>query len=300
MNTKASILTLAILLLAAIATSASPEADSLHYSVMTPDFKVKEFTAKDLDLHAVAPDTAYLPSLRHTMLNDKKVSLYALPYSTTLSIPNWKRMWINTGTLFTAGFAALGVLELLPDGATDWNKARLHQTPPMTRWWDHVKVGPHWDRDNPIFNYILHPYGGAAYYMSARSQGFNVKQSMVYSFMVSTFFWEYGIEAFMEIPSIQDLIITPVVGSVVGEFFYKGKRKIVENGYTLLGSRFLGGVAAFVLDPVNEFVGLFAGNDAREVASYYRAGRHNSRKVTVSSMPMFSPNFVGLSVVAVF
>lgn len=300
MNIKASFITLATLILASVAASASPEADSLHSGVMAPSFGIHEFTARDLNLHAAAPDTAYLPSLRRQMLIDKKTSLYALPYSSTLSIPNWKRLWINTGSLFTAGFAALGVLELLPDGATDWNKARLHQTPPMTRWWDHVKVGPHWDRDNPIFNYILHPYGGAAYYMSARSQGFNVKQSMVYSFMVSTFFWEYGIEAFMEIPSIQDLIITPVVGSVVGEFFYKGKRHIVENGYTLLGSRFLGGVAAFVLDPVNEFVGMFAGNEARKIGSLYRAERRSSHKVTVSSMPMFSPHYVGLSVVAVF
>lgn len=295
MNAKASIITLAIAILAAITTSASPEADSLYKSVMATEFK-----GIDMQEAALKPDTSYLPALRRSLLSDHKISLYALPYSTSLSIPNWKRLWINTGSLFTAGFAALGVLELLPDGATDWNKSRLHETPALTRWWDHVRVGPHWDRDNAIFNYILHPYGGAAYYMSARSQGFNVKQSTVYSFLVSTFFWEYGIEAFMEIPSIQDLIITPVVGSVVGEFFYKGKRKIVENGYTLLGSRFLGGVAAFVLDPVNEFVGLFAGNDARRIASYYREDSRSRRKVTVSSMPMFSPSYIGLSVVAVF
>ena len=68
----------------------------------------------------------------------------------------------------------------------------------------------------------------------------------------------------MEVPSIQDLIITPLVGAVIGECFYNWKRGIVANGYTLLGSSALGYVVAFLIDPVNEFVGLFAGNPCKK------------------------------------
>lgn len=193
-----------------------------------------------------------------------QINIYDMPYSKNASYPNWQRLWINTGALYAAGFVALGVLEALPDSATNWNTEELRQTPWIQRWGNHVGKVMHWDGDNPIFNYILHPYGGAAYFMSARSQGFNFWESAIYGFCISTFFWEYGIEAFMEIPSIQDMIITPIAGALIGECFYKVKRKIVSNGYILCGSNLLGNIVAFLVDPVNEFVGLFAGNPCRK------------------------------------
>ena len=131
------------------------------------------------------------------------------------------------------------------------------------RWVRNVKDGPHWDGDNPIFNFVLHPYAGAAYYMGARSAGFNCWGSFVYSFCISNLFWEYGFEAFNEIPSVQDIIITPVVGSLMGEGFYLIKRHIVSNGYRLWGSKPLGYAVAFLVDPLNEVVGYFRGDQRR-------------------------------------
>ena len=163
----------------------------------------------------------------------------------------------------------LGILELLPEDATAWNKEEIRSTPFFERWWNHVKKGPVWDRDKWYFNYLLHPYGGAAYYMSARSQGFSAPYSMLYGFGISTLFWEYGIEAFNEIPSIQDLIITPLAGAVIGEAFYVLKRSIVAGGYTLFGSKFLGNVVAYLIDPVNEVLGLIYGNDARRISTSF-------------------------------
>ena len=181
-------------------------------------------------------------------------NIYDAPYSKSYACPNKRNLTQNTIALFCGGIATLGVLELLPENTTAWNKTKLRNTPFFERWWNHVKKGPVWDHDNWVFNYVLHPYGGAAYYMSARSQGLNTWQSSLYSLGVSTLFWEYGIEAFMEYPSIQDLIITPAVGSIIGEQFYKLKRCIVGNDYYLLGSKFWGHFVAFFLDPVNEFV----------------------------------------------
>ena len=115
--------------------------------------------------------------------------------------------------------------------------------------------------------------------MSARSQGCNILWSAIYSTCISTFFWEYGIEAFMEIPSLQDLIITPFAGTLIGESFYVLKRHIVANGYTLFGSNLLGNIVAFIIDPVNEVVGIFAGNPCRTSAAASRS------KASVSLTP---------------
>lgn len=199
---------------------------------------------------ATSPRSKYVPCI------------YDMPYSITANYPHYKELWQNTAVLFGAGFVTLGVLEMLPENATAWNKAEIHKRPVFDRWWHNVKSGPVWDKDNPIFNYVLHPYGGAAYYMSARSQGFNMFYSFLYGLGVSTFFWEYGIEAFMEIPSIQDLFVTPIGGVLIGETFFRVKRYIVEHDYCLLGSRFLGTFVAFLVDPVNEVVNLVRGNPA--------------------------------------
>lgn len=219
-----------------------------------------------LSLQAFRIDTAFANRsyAEHFKLIPSRVNIYDMPYSLRDNYPNYKRLALNTGVLFGAGVLTLGVLYLLPEGATAWNKKEMKETPFFSRWWNNVKKGPVVDKDNFVFNYILHPYGGAAYFMSARSLGFSFYYSFLYSAAVSTFFWEYGIEAFMEIPSIQDLIITPIAGTLMGEGFYRLKRSIVANGYTLFGSSFLGNVVAYLIDPVNEVIGLFAGNPNRQ------------------------------------
>lgn len=194
-----------------------------------------------------------------------KPTIYDMPYSLTGRNPDWHRLWVNTATLSGAFVGTLLVLECLPEDATSWNRAELQDVPLFKRWHDHViKKGPEWDHDKFYFNYILHPYAGAVYYMAARSCGFNAWQSLLYCSCISNIGWEFGVEAFMERPSIQDLFITPVVGSAIGECFYGLKRNIVTNGYTLCGSSVLGNIVVFLIDPVNEVVGLFAGNPCRQ------------------------------------
>lgn len=206
-------------------------------------------------------------------VTSRRKSIYELPYSVTGSEPNWKRLWTNTAVLGGAFVSTLLVLECLPEDATAWNREEIQSVPAFKRWYRNVfKRGFEWDHDKFYFNYILHPYAGAAYYMGARSCGFNAWQSLAYSAFVSTFFWELGIEAFMERPSIQDLFITPLVGSLIGEGFYKVKRKIVENGYELGGSALLGNIVVFLVDPVNEVIGLFAGNECRKMSKQRKDG----------------------------
>ena len=211
------------------------------------------------------PDTTSL-ALFNAANRHAPINIYRMPYSLDASSPDWHRMWINTAVLSGAFVSTLFVLECLPEDATSWNRAAIQSVPPFKRWFRNVfKRGPEWDHDNPIFNYVLHPYAGAAYFMSARTQGFNFWQSMLYSACISTIGWEFGIEAFMERTTYQDIVVTPVVGSIIGELFYRLKRNIVSHDYRLAGSPVLGNIVVFLIDPVNEVLGLFRGNNARKL-----------------------------------
>lgn len=229
---------------------------------------------------------------------DKSVSPYALPYSMTGNSYDWNRLWMNTATLSGAFVGTLLVLECLPEDATSWNRAELQDIPLFKRWHNHViKKGPEWDHDKFYFNYILHPYAGAAYFMSARSCGFNFWRSTLYGSIVSTVGWEFGIEAFMERPSIQDIFVTPIVGSCIGEGFYHVKRWLVDNDYCLFGSPVLGGILAFLVDPVNEFTGLWLGNPARRIA-HDRAKKSNGGDFSLT--PTIMNGYKGFSLVGYF
>lgn len=223
-------------------------------------------------------------------------NIYEMPYSMTADYPQWNRLWVNTAVLTGAFVGSLVVLNTLPDDATSWNRAALQKTPPFKRWYKHViKEGPEFDSDNPVFNFVLHPYAGAAYFMAARSCGFNFWRSFLYCSLISNVAWEFGIEAFMERPSYQDLVITPLVGSIIGELFYKAKREIVGNDYTLCGSRVFGNVVVFFIDPVNEVINLFRGSDTRRL----HLGR---RTPTVSSafVPQVGKGSFGFTLMCTF
>lgn len=226
----------------------------------------------------------------------KHISPYEQPYSFTANSYDWHRLWVNTTILSSAYVGTLLVLQCLPEDATSWNRAELQDVPLFKRWHNHViKKGPEWDHDKFYFNYLLHPYAGAAYFMAARSCGFNFWKSSLYCSLVSTIGWEFGIEAFMERPSIQDIFITPIVGSCIGESFYHIKRWLVANDYRLFGSSFWGTALAFFIDPVNEFTGLWLGNPARTVAhKKAKSGR------TITIVPNINLGHKGFSLIATF
>lgn len=220
-------------------------------------------------------------------------SIYGQPLSWTYSDPWWHGLWINTAVYAGAFIGTLFVLECLPEDATAWNRAEIQQDPFWERWYQNIfKKGPEWDHDNAIFNYVLHPYAGAVYFMAARTCGFNFWQSMLYSACISTFGWEFGIEACMERPSYQDLLITPIVGSAIGEGFYRLKREIVDRGYELLGSQVFGHICAFFLDPVNEMLGWLNPSSCRALGP----GCIQSQPVIIPSASYSSTPAIGFSI----
>lgn len=158
------------------------------------------------------------------------------------------RTWSQTKSMFVYAVGALGFIMLLPEESTGWEDSGGDL---LKKWHENVKAGPEWDRNKWAYNYIGHAWVGGVYYQIARKSGYRQWDSFLYSAFLSTFLWEYGIEAFAEVPSIQDLIYTPIAGWLYGEWAYQTEFKIRRNGNRVLGSRALGGVSLFLLDPVD-------------------------------------------------
>lgn len=170
----------------------------------------------------------------------------------------------DTRNLALGMAGTMGVLWAMPESFTNWDKEKITSNPGglFAEYKDNIQRGPVWDKDKGYLNYIGHPVAGAAYYTLSRHNGKSPLESFGYSVAMSTFFWEYGIEAFAEIPSIQDLIITPVIGAVLGEIAYQYEQKIRNAGGRLLGSKAIGSAAMIILNPagalsdaINSFLG---------------------------------------------
>jgi len=177
-----------------------------------------------------------------------------LGYEVTLFSPcgdeDGTRLWRQTKIMMVAGVGVIAFLAILPEDVSGWEKGTLERGDLINKWYENVKEGPVWDEDVWYINLIGHPYFGGVYYQAARKSGYNQWNSFTYTALMSTFYWEYGIEAFAEVPSIQDLFVTPIGGWIYGEWAHNKEKDIRRNDNLAMGSEFWGSVALFMLDPV--------------------------------------------------
>jgi len=145
-----------------------------------------------------------------------------------------KSFWISTRQVVTAYGLFLTILFISPTKYTKWdhgfgtelllnagNRIRSAYTSP-----------PVWDEDRFFTNYITHPYAGSFYYNTMRTKGHSAAASFCFSVFSSTL-WEYLPEACFEQPSIQDLIVTPIVGSILGEAVHRLTLEMSIGGFSL-------------------------------------------------------------------
>ena len=148
----------------------------------------------------------------------------------------WKK--VGRAELFIGGVELLGmtVLILMPKEITKWSEDWAKDA------WRNLKrsfsTTPVWDKDDWALNYIGHPIAGSYYYNALRSQN----ASRFHSFLFSTaqsFIWEYIIEGVAERPSAQDILITPVVGSMLGEATHLLTMSMRKNGFNFFEKVFV-------------------------------------------------------------
>ena len=131
--------------------------------------------------------------------------------------PDWRGVRRDVGYFLGYQFAAIAVLYVAPESISGWDREQKRNYS-FSKWRNNVSK-PVWDEDAWWINYITHPYWGGAYYIQARERGLDRAQAFWYSALLSTLF-EYGAEALAEPVSAQDLVVTPVVGFLVGEYLF--------------------------------------------------------------------------------
>ena len=154
-------------------------------------------------------------------LDDDGTNLGELPAQ-----KNFRGLKRDTFDFLAYQIVTIGVLYVMPEGVSSWSDEDKEDFS-MDKWWDNVS-NPTWDKDDYFINYVMHPYWGASYYVRARDRGYSRNQSFWYSALLSTLY-EFGVEALFEQPSIQDLVVTPVGGALLGEYFYGVRQKILAR-----------------------------------------------------------------------
>ncbi|MDF7801948.1 DUF3943 domain-containing protein [Pontiellaceae bacterium B1224] len=194
---------------------------------------------------STSPKKAYFQPL------ELSAGAYDPPYRVALFYPkdgeDGARVWSQSKSLFFAGVGVFAVLAALPEESTGWEK----DDDIFEKWIDNVTDSPEWDRNDWAYNYLGHLYVGGVYYQVARKSGYRQWDSFVYTFLMSTFYWEYGVEAFAEVPSVQDLVYTPLAGWVYGEWAFQTERRIRAQNNKVLGSGILGWASLVALDPID-------------------------------------------------
>lgn len=202
---------------------------------------------------------------------------------------NWRRLGHQTVSVGILALGTTALLYMLPESFTNWDRDDINDI--SGKWESNVKKGPVWDHDDAFLNYIGHPYVGAAYYVTARKSDFNEFDSFLYSVAMSTFFWEYGVEAFAEVPSIQDLVVTPIFGSMIGEYLYRQEKKILANDGKVRDSRFLGRLALILIDPIGTFSNLIGFKDSDVQGSWTLINSQSIEDGTVKNKPLLGLTF---------
>jgi hypothetical protein len=127
--------------------------------------------------------------------------------------------------------ASMAIMLVLPESLTNyscrsWAEAKRN----LHRAWSQPPV---WDSDSWEINFVGHPYVGSIYYNALRSQGASARTSFLFS-LGQSLFWEYGIEAMAEQPSIQDMLFTSSLGLIVGELSHRATIRLGRNGFSTL------------------------------------------------------------------
>lgn len=125
--------------------------------------------------------------------------------------------------------AAIGVLYAMPEDISKWS-AHQKDNLGFGVWWENAS-NPVWDKDPDVINYVLHPYWGASYFVRARERGFNDRESFLYSVLLSSAY-EFGTEALVEKASIQDLLVTPIAGALLGKYFMSVRTRVRDRQRT--------------------------------------------------------------------
>ena len=119
---------------------------------------------------------------------------------------------------YLVGFAGATTVNLF---LLAWNRFMIGAGWTKVTWdkiWPLTERGIEFDTDYYWTNFVLHPYQGSLYYLSARNANLNRIESLGVTAFGSAM-WEWFCET--NTPSINDLVYTTIGGFVLGEILYR-------------------------------------------------------------------------------
>lgn len=87
------------------------------------------------------------------------------------------------------------------------------------------------DKDEPIWNFFVHPISGSQLFLLYRAQGYSRMTSLGLTTISSTLF-EVTVEILTEPASVQDLYMTPILGTVLGLGIETLSMSLLNSGNT--------------------------------------------------------------------
>ena len=129
----------------------------------------------------------------------------------------------------------------------------------LESWNNNLKKGWEWDTDRLGMNFFFHPFSGAAFFNSARANGYRYFESVPFVFMGSLM-WEYFGETTR--PAYNDIINTTLSGALFGEILYRLTSNILDDRTTGV-ERFFREFGAAILSPGRAFGRLLHGKLTR-------------------------------------
>lgn len=89
---------------------------------------------------------------------------------------------------------------------------------------------PKIDEDHWSWNYEVHPYMGSISYLAYRNRKASIWESIAGA-ALNSFVYEYIIAGGTQQPSLNDLIATPLGGTLLGEGIYQLKKYLLRDKY---------------------------------------------------------------------
>jgi hypothetical protein len=169
--------------------------------------------------------------------------------------PLWRPLIGIIGSNVTTNLMDTYILKLdfTHVGFTSWGRT-LKAGAPWGPGWE-------WDQDRFGNNFLLHPYGGSAFFNSARVNGYTFWESIPYVFLGS-YMWKIFGET--GVPEREDLINTTATGVFLGEILYRLSSDILDD-QTAGADRFFRELAAAILAPTRFFNRFLGGELSRSV-----------------------------------
>jgi len=165
-----------------------------------------------------------------------------------------KRFLYSQAILWPSAITAHIGLYIIKDDF-DWSKAVRWRMYKIT-----FSQKPEFDHDHWSWNYEVHPYMGSITYLTYRNRDASVWESFAGSALNSVIY-EYIIAGGTQPASLNDMIVTPLGGSLLGEGLYQLKKYLLRDKYLTSFEKIL----VTICDPVEVF---YYGFNYRKLAQH--------------------------------